>query len=213
MPLLPNISQSARVAFSRSPHRACPGGRHRPGPLWATRGCVLLLHAVAGPRRGRRARPHGPRGGLVRPGSVPKCSADAVQLPRSKTRARSVSVLSKGDLPDLFREGQGVVAQDGSTSDGGCSSPHRCWPSTTKTYMPAELKRGLDAARPRRPRSSRPRGDRRTRAPSASRRPWLCLWLQTLGAAWGCTRGSCPEGAGSRGRYGAFAATAGSFAA
>ena len=68
-------------------------------------------------------------------------SATALQVNFVVTdTAQTTPVRYEGILPDLFREGKGVVAQ-GQFDAMACSSRARCWPSTTRT-----------TCRPRRPR-------------------------------------------------------------
>jgi len=49
-------------------------------------------------------------GGLVKPGSVVKASDGTVAF-TVEDKLKDVPVVYKGDLPDLFREGQGVVCE------------------------------------------------------------------------------------------------------
>lgn len=75
-------------------------------------------------------------GGLVTEGSVRK---DGLTTEFSVTDLRhTVVVRYTGILPDLFREGQGVVA-NGRLDAGGNSSPRKCWPSMTKTICRPRL--------------------------------------------------------------------------
>jgi hypothetical protein len=53
----------------------------------------------------------------------------------SPTAAPRLPVSYKGILPDLFREGQGVVAE-GALDAPACSRPTPCWPSTTRPTCP-----------------------------------------------------------------------------
>jgi cytochrome c-type biogenesis protein CcmE len=69
-------------------------------------------------------------GGLVRPAAWRAMPTAPRAFPVTDT-AKTVAVVYKGILPDLFREGQGVVAE-GTMSQDGVSSPPRCWPSTTR---------------------------------------------------------------------------------
>ena len=83
-------------------------------------------------------------GGLVEAGSVKK-DGQEVRFTVTDTH-KTISVVYRGLLPDLFREGQGVIAE-GSLGPTACSSPARSWPSTTRT-----------TCRPRSPRRSRKPG-------------------------------------------------------
>ena len=70
-------------------------------------------------------------GGLVEKGSV-KREADGVSVKFVVTdTAKSIPVIYRGILPDLFREGKGVVTQ-GKLGPTACSAPRRCWRSTTR---------------------------------------------------------------------------------
>ena len=69
-------------------------------------------------------------GGLVQAGSVVR---DGVTVRFAVTdTAQTVPVRYEGVLPDLFKEGKGVVAQ-GQLGPDACSRRARCWPSTTRT--------------------------------------------------------------------------------
>jgi cytochrome c-type biogenesis protein CcmE len=85
-------------------------------------------------------------GGLVEAGSVDRASGEIVRF-RVTDSVESVSVVYHGLLPDLFREGQGVVTE-------GVLGPDRVFMADTvlakhdETYMPKEVvddlkKRGL----------------------------------------------------------------------
>lgn len=80
-------------------------------------------------------------GGLVEPGSVLKSPDGAVSFVVAD-RAASLPVRYHGDLPDLFREGQGVVAQGVFARDGGFTA-HQVLAKHDETYMPPEVARGL----------------------------------------------------------------------
>jgi len=90
----------------------------------------------------------GPRelrlGGLVKKGSLKK-SADAEIHFTVTDGAADIDVDYKGILPDLFREGQGVVAT------GTLQSPHlfvarELLAKHDEKYMPPQLKKSLDRA-------------------------------------------------------------------
>ena len=76
-------------------------------------------------------------GGLVEMGSVHK-SGDGVVAFSVTDNAATTRVVYHGDLPDLFREGQGIVAQ-------GAFQPDRTFRATQvlakheETYMPREV--------------------------------------------------------------------------
>jgi cytochrome c-type biogenesis protein CcmE len=68
-------------------------------------------------------------GGLVQEGSVKR---DGVQVSFVVTdTAKTVPVRYEGILPDLFKEGKGVVAQ--GSCRAACSLRAKSWPSTTRT--------------------------------------------------------------------------------
>jgi len=69
-------------------------------------------------------------GGLVEEGSLKKIAGGGTVTFRITDLAETIDVTYTGILPDLFREGQGVVAQ-GRFQNGVL--PTRCWPSTTRT--------------------------------------------------------------------------------
>ena len=80
-------------------------------------------------------------GGLVQPGSVVKTSDGAVLFTVADGSA-SLRVRYDGDLPDLFREGQGVVCQ-GVLTPGGGFEAHEVLAKHDETYMPREVVKGL----------------------------------------------------------------------
>ena len=82
-------------------------------------------------------------GGLVEAGSVTKSANGEVAFTVTDNAA-STRVVYQGDLPDLFREGQGIVAQ-------GSFLPDRTFRATEvlakhdETYMPKEVAEKLKA--------------------------------------------------------------------
>jgi len=58
---------------------------------------------------------------------------------------QTVTVAYQGILPDLFREGQGIVAQ-GSMDDQGVFRATEVLAKHDENYMPPEVKAALDAA-------------------------------------------------------------------
>ena len=75
-------------------------------------------------------------GGLVEEGSVEK-QADAVVTFRVTDMANSVNVSYRGILPDLFREGQGVVAE--GTYANGLFTADEVLAKHDENYMPPEV--------------------------------------------------------------------------
>ncbi|MGH6992254.1 MAG: cytochrome c maturation protein CcmE [Caulobacteraceae bacterium] len=82
-------------------------------------------------------------GGLVARGSVAKLASGEVDFVVTDRRA-STPVVFRGDLPDLFREGQGVVAI-GAYEKDGVFQADRILAKHDARYMPAELTRALKA--------------------------------------------------------------------
>ena len=77
-------------------------------------------------------------GGLVEEDSVAR-QADGVTVTfRITDRANSIPVTYKGLLPDLFREGQGVITE-GSLSPGGVFVAREVLAKHDETYMPREV--------------------------------------------------------------------------
>ena len=83
-------------------------------------------------------------GGLVQPGSVSKTDDGAV-LFTVADGAASLRVRYQGDLPDLFREGQGVVCEGVLTPDGGFEA-QEVLAKHDETYMPREVAEQLKAS-------------------------------------------------------------------
>ena len=80
-------------------------------------------------------------GGLVEPGSVVHRPDGAVEF-RIADHANAVQAVYHGELPDLFREGQGVVAQ-GSFDAAGAFQASQVLAKHDERYMPKELVRAL----------------------------------------------------------------------
>ena len=79
-------------------------------------------------------------GGLVMAGSVEKL-ADAVVAFTITDTAQTVTVQYKGILPDLFREGQGVVAE--GRLKGGVFQADEVLAKHDENYMPPEVAEAL----------------------------------------------------------------------
>ena len=81
-------------------------------------------------------------GGLVEEGSLEK-SADGTGIRfRVTDLTRTVTVTYSGLLPDLFREGQGVVAE-GSLGEDGVFQARQVLAKHDETYMPPEVAEAL----------------------------------------------------------------------
>ena len=83
-------------------------------------------------------------GGLVVPGSVRR-SADGSVSFRLTDEANEVRITYRGLLPDLFREGQGIVAQ-GTLGDGGVFRASEVLAKHDENYMPPEVAEALKRA-------------------------------------------------------------------
>ena len=82
-------------------------------------------------------------GGLVEAGSVVRGSAGAAATSfRVTDGSKSVAVTYKGILPDLFREGQGVVTL-GSLNPDGTFAASEVLAKHDETYMPKEVAEAL----------------------------------------------------------------------
>jgi cytochrome c-type biogenesis protein CcmE len=80
-------------------------------------------------------------GGLVVKGSVVKRPDGAVEFVVADYRARD-KVAYRGDLPDLFREGQGVVTK-GAFRDDGVFEATEVLAKHDERYMPREMIKAL----------------------------------------------------------------------
>lgn len=80
-------------------------------------------------------------GGLVEQGSVKRGSGLSVEFAITDT-ARSIPVRYTGILPDLFREGQGVVAE-GRLDTAGVFTADTILAKHDENYMPPEVAEAL----------------------------------------------------------------------
>jgi cytochrome c-type biogenesis protein CcmE len=76
-------------------------------------------------------------GGLVAPGSLSRGDALAVRF-QVTDGSNAVAVTYQGALPDLFREGQGVVAE-GSLDGSGVFKADNVLAKHDENYMPKEV--------------------------------------------------------------------------
>ena len=76
-------------------------------------------------------------GGLVAPGSVTRGDALAVRFDVTDGN-RAIAVAYQGILPDLFREGQGIVAE-GALDGAGVFKADNVLAKHDETYMPKEV--------------------------------------------------------------------------
>jgi cytochrome c-type biogenesis protein CcmE len=84
-------------------------------------------------------------GGLVETGSVQRQSDGTTMLFRITDTAHSVTVTFKGVLPDLFREGQGIVAE-GTLNRQGLFVAREVLAKHDENYMPKEVAEALKAS-------------------------------------------------------------------
>ena len=85
-------------------------------------------------------------GGLVEQGSL-KRQPDGVSVAFVVTdTAKSMTVIYKGSLPDLFKEGKGVVAQ-GQLGPDGVFHASEVLAKHDENYMPPEAKDAVEKAR------------------------------------------------------------------
>ena len=85
-------------------------------------------------------------GGMVKMGSDIKDGLEGAEVNFLTTDfCNDVLVSYSGPLPDLFREGQGVVA-DGYIDDGGIFQATQILAKHDENYMSAEVKASLEAA-------------------------------------------------------------------
>ena len=104
---------------------------------------VVAMRAADDPRAapGRSFR----LGGLVEDGSVVRDTSDAKTSFSVTDGAARITVHYKGILPDLFREGQGVVAT-GALDDAGDFAARELLAKHDENYMPPEVARALKQA-------------------------------------------------------------------
>ena len=95
--------------------------------------------AEKGPEPGTRLR----LGGLVAEGSVERLEDGAVSFTVTDM-ANAVPVTFRGILPDLFREGQGIVADGVLTAAGGMTA-ETVLAKHDENYMPREVAEALKA--------------------------------------------------------------------
>jgi cytochrome c-type biogenesis protein CcmE len=84
-------------------------------------------------------------GGLVAEGSVKRGAGTSVEFAITDT-VKTIAVSYTGLLPDLFREGQGVVAE-GKLDPAGRSSPTPCSPRRRELHAPEVAKAPASRAR------------------------------------------------------------------
>jgi cytochrome c-type biogenesis protein CcmE len=83
-------------------------------------------------------------GGLVEQGSVDKAGGDTVRF-RITDKKNTLLVVYRGVLPDLFREGQGVVVEGSLAADGSFTA-RSVLAKHDEKYMPPEVAAALKKA-------------------------------------------------------------------
>jgi cytochrome c-type biogenesis protein CcmE len=137
MPLLPKSRKARRrllVVAVAAPILALAVGL----TLYAMRDAVVFFY---GPSQAQAEHVPAGRlvriGGLVQAGSVIKGRDGEVRFAITDN-VHTVSTRYKGELPDLFREGQGVVAQ-GAFDDAGVFQAREILAKHDEKYMPKEV--------------------------------------------------------------------------
>ena len=110
--------------------------------LWGLSDSISFFYT---PSQAAAAKPPAGRsiqlGGLVQAGSVAKHPDGRVEF-TVRDQAASDRVVYQGDLPDLFREGQGIVAT-GSFRADGVFEAKQVLAKHDEKYMPKELTKAL----------------------------------------------------------------------
>jgi cytochrome c-type biogenesis protein CcmE len=106
--------------------------------LFAIRGAIVFFYspseiAVEAPMPNERIRV----GGLVLEGSIVERDDAGVEFVITD-RVETVQVRYQGMLPDLFREGQGVIAE-GALTEEGVLAAETILAKHDETYMPTEV--------------------------------------------------------------------------
>ena len=84
-------------------------------------------------------------GGLVVPGSIRRSNGSLTVSFDLTDQAQTITVRYTGILPDLFREGQGIVAM-GSLDDAGTFLAEDVLAKHDENYMPPEVAEALELA-------------------------------------------------------------------
>ena len=85
-------------------------------------------------------------GGMVVDGSVNRKEGDITVRFELTDTAQSVPVMFSGILPDLFREGQGIVAQ-GMLNEDGVFVASEVLAKHDENYMPPEITESIERAK------------------------------------------------------------------
>lgn len=111
--------------------------------LFALRQNISLFYTPSQIARGEAPRNHAIRvGGMVVPGSIVRSKKDLTVQFKITDYSHTVLVTYRGILPDLFREGQGIVAQ-GLIQDDRQFKASEVLAKHDENYMPPEVKEAL----------------------------------------------------------------------
>lgn len=114
--------------------------------LYALRQNISLFYSPSQVALGQAPAHHAIRvGGMVVPGSIVRSTQDLTVRFKITDYAHTVEVIFQGILPDLFREGQGIVAQ-GQLLDNTHVKATEVLAKHDEKYMPPEVKDALAKA-------------------------------------------------------------------
>lgn len=115
--------------------------------LYALRQNISLFYSPSQVATGEAPANHSIRvGGMVVPGSIIRSAEDLSVRFKITDYKHTVEIVYRGILPDLFREGQGIVAQ-GRLDDNQHVSATEVLAKHDEKYMPPEVKDALDQAK------------------------------------------------------------------
>ncbi len=110
--------------------------------LYALKGTVVYFYTPAQFLDARVATGKTVRlGGLVKPGSIVKTPDGTVQFV-VQDKLKEIAVSYRGDLPDLFREGQGVVCE-GNVTGATTVRATQVLAKHDEKYMPKNVEKAL----------------------------------------------------------------------
>lgn len=111
--------------------------------LYALRQNISLFYTPTQIALGEAAGTHAIRaGGMVVPGSIERASGDLTVRFKITDYQHTIEVVYRGILPDLFREGQGIVAQ-GQLIDNQHFKATTVLAKHDEKYMPPEVRDSL----------------------------------------------------------------------
>lgn len=115
--------------------------------LYALRQNISLFYSPSQVATGQAPANHSIRvGGMVVPGSIIRSTHDLSVRFKITDYQHTIEVVYQGILPDLFREGQGIVAQ-GRLVDNQHVKATEVLAKHDEKYMPPEVKDALAKAR------------------------------------------------------------------